>query len=90
MLFLAQAAPGGGIIDMATLRTALGTVLGLVMYFAFIYGVVLIVTAVVGDRASGEWKFTLAKGAGLMAASAVMNILMGIFFPGQSIPVSFL
>jgi hypothetical protein len=53
------------------------------------YAVILIIMACIGERGDGSWKYSLAKGIGLFAATGVANILLAIFFPGQVLTVNF-
>ena len=84
-LFLAQSA----VNSMADLKTAVGHGLGIVVILSYVYAVILIIMACIGERGDGSWKYSLAKGIGLFAATGVANILLAIFFPGQILTVNF-
>jgi hypothetical protein len=84
-LFLAQSA----VNSMADLKAAVGHGLGIVVILSYVYAAVLIIMACVQERGDGSWKYSLAKGIGLFAATGVSNILLAIFFPGQVITVNF-
>jgi hypothetical protein len=84
-LFLAQSA----VNNMQDLKTAVGHGLGIIVIISYVYAVILIIMACIGERGDGSWKYALAKGIGLFAATGVANILLAIFFPGQTLTVSF-
>jgi hypothetical protein len=84
-LFLAQSA----VNSMADLKTAVGHGLGIVVILSYVYAVILIIMACIGERGDGSWKYALAKGIGLFAATGVANILLAIFVPGQVLTVNF-
>jgi hypothetical protein len=83
-LFLAQT-----VTTMQTLEQAVGHALGIVVIISYVYAAVLIIMACVQERGDGSWKFALAKGIGLFAATGICNILLQIFFPGQVMAVTF-
>jgi hypothetical protein len=83
--FLAQSA----VNTMADLKTAVGHGLGIIVILSYVYAVILIIMACVQERGDGSWKYSLAKGIGLFAATGVANILLAIFFPGQTMNVNF-
>ena len=84
-LFLAQSA----VNSMADLKTAVGHGLGIVVILSYVYAVILIIMACIGERGDGSGNIALAKGIGLFAATGVANILLAIFFPGQVLTVNF-
>ena len=83
-LFLAQT-----VNTMADLKNAVGHGLGIIVILAYVYAVILIIMALLQDRGDGSWKYSLARGIGIFAATGVANILLAIFFPGQVITVNF-
>jgi hypothetical protein len=83
-LFLAQT-----VNTMADLKNAVGHGLGIVVILSYVYAVILIIMACVSERGDGSWKYSLAKGIALFAATGFANILLAIFFPGQIITVNF-
>ena len=84
-LFLAQSA----VNTMADLKTAVGHGLGIIVIISYVYAVILIIMACVQERGDGSWKYALARGIALFAATGVANILLAMFFPGQTITVNF-
>jgi hypothetical protein len=74
---------------MADLKNAVGHGLGIIVILGYVYAVILIIMACIGERGDGSWKYALAKGIGLFAATGIANILLAIFFPGQLITVNF-
>jgi hypothetical protein len=84
-LFLAQSA----VNNMQDLKNTVGHGLGVVVIISYVYAAVLIIMACVQERGDGSWKYSLAKGIGLFAATGVANILLAIFFPGQVININF-
>jgi hypothetical protein len=84
-LFLAQSA----VNSMADLKTAVGHGLGIVVIISYVYAVIQIIMACIAERGDGSWKYSLARGIGLFAATGVANILLAIFFPGQVLTVNF-
>ena len=85
ILFLAQSA----VNTMADLKTAVGHGLGIVVIIRYVYAVILIIMACVQERGDGSLKYALARGIALFAATGVANILLAMFFPGQTITVNF-
>jgi len=83
-LFLAQT-----VNTMADLKNAVGHGLGIVVILGYVYAVIMIIMALISERGDGSWKYSLAKGIGLFAASGVCNILLAIFFPGQNLVINF-
>jgi hypothetical protein len=83
-LFLAQS-----VNTMADLKNAVGHGLAIIVIVAYVYAVVLIIMALLQDRGDGSWKYSLARGIGIFAATGIANILLAIFFPGQAIPINF-
>jgi hypothetical protein len=83
-LFLAQT-----VNTMTDLKNAVGHGLGIVVILSYVYAVILIIMACVQERGDGSWKYSLAKGIGLFAATGVANILLAIFFPGQNLVINF-
>ena len=83
--FLAQSA----VNTMADLKTAVGHGLGIIVIISYVYAVILIIMACVQERGDGSWKYALARGIALFAATGVANILLAMFFPGQTITVNF-
>ena len=83
-LFLAQT-----VNTMADLKNAVGHGLGIVVILSYVYAVIMIIMALISERGDGSWKYALAKGIGLFAASGVCNILLAIFFPGQNLVINF-
>ena len=69
--------------------TAIGHALGVVIIISYVYAVVMIIMALISERGDGSWKYALAKGVALFGATAICNILMGIFFPGTTITPAF-
>jgi hypothetical protein len=85
-LFLAQSA----VNTMADLKSAVGHGLGIIVIISYMYAVILIIImACVQERGDGSWKYALARGIALFAATGVANILLAMFFPGQTITVNF-
>ena len=84
-LFLAQSA----VNTMADLKAAVGHGLGIVVILSYIYAVILIIQGCIAERGDGSWKYTLAKGVALFGATGIANILLAMFFPGQTITVNF-
>ena len=84
-LFLAQSA----INNMADLKNIIGHALGIVVIVSYVYAVILIIQGCIAERGDGSWKYTLAKGIGLFAATEIANILLAMCFPGQTITVNF-
>jgi hypothetical protein len=82
-LFLAQ------VNTMADLKNAVGHGLGIIVILSYIYAAILIIQGCIAERGDGSWKYTLAKGIGLFAATGIANILLAMFFPGQTIPINF-
>ena len=74
---------------MADLKTAVGKGLGIIVIIAYIYAVVMIIMSLIQERGDGSWKYSLAKGIALFGATGICNILIAIFFPGQSIGPNF-
>jgi hypothetical protein len=83
-LFLAQT-----VNTMADLKNAVGHGLGIVVILGYAYAVIMIIMALISERGDGSWKYAIAKGIGLFAASGVCNILLAIFFPGQNLVINF-
>jgi hypothetical protein len=84
-LFLAQSA----VNSMADLKNLIGHGLGVVIIISYVYAVILIIQGCIAERGDGSWKYTLAKGIGLFAATGISNILLAMFFPGQTININF-
>ena len=84
-LFLAQSA----VNSMQDLKNLIGHGLGVVIIISYVYAVILIIQGCVAERGDGSWKYTLAKGIGLFAATGISNILLAMFFPGQTININF-
>jgi hypothetical protein len=84
-LFLAQSA----VNTMADLKNAVGHGLGIIVIISYVYAVILIIMACVQERGDGSWKYALPRGIALFAATGVANILLAMFFPGQTITVNF-
>ena len=82
-LFLAQ------VNTMADLINAVGHGLGIIVILSYIYAAILIIQGCIAERGDGSWKYTLAKGIGLFAATGISNILLAMFFPGQTININF-
>ena len=82
-LFLAQ------VNTMADLKNAVGHGLGIIVILSYIYAAILIIQGCIAERGDGSWKYTLAKGIGLFAATGISNILLAMFFPGQTININF-
>ena len=82
-LFLAQ------VNTMADLKNAVGHGLGIIVILSYIYAAILIIQGCIAERGDGSWKYTLAKGIGLFAATGISNILLAMFFPGQTITINF-
>jgi len=82
-LFLAQ------VNTMADLKNAVGHGLGIIVILSYIYAAILIIQGCIAERGDGSWKYTLAKGIGLFAATGIANILLAMFFPGQTIQINF-
>ena len=74
---------------MADLKNAVGHGLGIIVILSYIYAAILIIQGCIAERGDGSWKYTLAKGIGLFAATGIANILLAMFFPGQTIPINF-
>jgi hypothetical protein len=85
LFFLGQSA----VNTMADLKTAVGHGLGIIVIISYVYAVILIIMACVQERGDGSWKYALARGIALFAATGVANILLAMFFPGQTITVNF-
>jgi hypothetical protein len=83
-LFLGQT-----VTTMQGLIQAIGHGLGIVVIISYLYAVILIIMSLLQERGDGSWKYSLAKGVALFGATGICNILMAIFFPGQTIPVNF-
>jgi Mg/Co/Ni transporter MgtE len=83
-LFLAQM-----LQTMGDLKTAIGRGLAIGVVFSFIYFCFMMWRGLTMDRASGEWKFEIAKGIAVFATVTVANVLFAVFYPGQSITVNF-
>ena len=81
-LFLAQ------VNTMADLKNAVGHGLGIIVILSYIYAAILIIQGCIAERGDGSWKYTLAKGIGLFAATGIANILLAMFFPGQTIQIN--
>jgi uncharacterized membrane protein len=79
-LFLAQA-----VSSMRDLKNIVGHGLWVLVILGYAYAVVLIIMALLRDHVDGSWKYTLARGIGLLAVTGVATILLAIFFPGQSV-----
>jgi len=84
-LFLAQSA----VNSMQDLKNLIGHGLGVVIIISYVYAVILIIQGCIAERGDGSWKYTLAKGIGLFAATGISNILLAMFFPGQTININF-
>jgi len=84
-LFLAQSA----VNSMQDLKNLIGHGLGVVIIISYVYAVILIIQGCIAERGDGSWKYTLAKGIGLFAATGISNILLAMFFPGQTITINF-
>jgi hypothetical protein len=74
---------------MADLKNAVGHGLGIVVVIGYIYAVVMIVMSLIQERGDGSWKYSLAKGIALFGAVGICNILLAIFYPGQTLVVNF-
>jgi hypothetical protein len=74
---------------MADLKNLIGHGLGVVIIISYVYAVILIIQGCIAERGDGSWKYTLAKGIGLFAATGISNILLAMFFPGQTININF-
>ena len=84
-LFIAQSA----VNSMQDLKNLIGHGLGVVIIISYVYAVILIIQGCIAERGDGSWKYTLAKGIGLFAATGISNILLAMFFPGQTITINF-
>ena len=84
-LFIAQSA----VNSMQDLKNLIGHGLGVVIIISYVYAVILIIQGCIAERGDGSWKYTLAKGIGLFAATGIFNILLAMFFPGQTITINF-
>ena len=82
-LFLAQ------VNTMADLKSAVGHGLGVVVILSYVYAVIMIISACIMERGDGSWKYSLAKGIALFAATGFANILLAVFFPGQNLVINF-
>jgi hypothetical protein len=74
---------------MADLKNLIGHGLGIVIILSYVYAVILIIQGCIAERGDGSWKYTLAKGIGLFSATGIANILLAMFFPGQTININF-
>ena len=83
-LFLGQA-----VTSMNTLETAVGHALGIVVVLSYLYAVVVMVSALIQERGSGEWKLSLIRGIAIFACTGIAQILAAIFFPQLVITPSF-
>ena len=84
-LFLAQSA----VNSMQDLKNLIGHGLGIVVIVSYLYAVILIIQGCIAERGDGSWKYTLAKGIALFAATGIANILLAMCFPGQTITINF-
>jgi hypothetical protein len=84
-LFLAQST----VNNMQDLKNAVGHAIAVAIILGYIYAVILIIQGCIAERGDGSWKYTIAKGIGIFAATGIANILLAIFFPGQTITVNF-
>ena len=96
-LFLAQvntmndlknAVPLADILSLNDLKNAIGHAVPVALILGYFYAVVLIIMACVQERGDGSWKLSLARGIGIFAAVGVVNILLAVFFPGQTITLN--
>jgi hypothetical protein len=83
-LFLAQA-----VTTMQTLEVAVGHGIGILVVISYAYAVILIIQSLIAERGDGSWKYALARGIALFAATGIVQILATIFFPGLVITPSF-
>jgi uncharacterized membrane protein HdeD (DUF308 family) len=74
--------------SVSELRDKVGEVLDIIMLFAFLFGVVLIISGAMqirhGDHHGGKW--AIIAGAIIAAAPLIMKILFAIFEPNSAIP----
>ena len=77
------------VTTMQGLMTAVGRGLGIIVVISFVYAVVMIIMSLIAERGDGSWKYSLAKGIALFAATGICQILANIFFPNLIIPPSF-
>jgi hypothetical protein len=76
--FLAQ------MTSFTDLQTAIGRALGLIAVISFLYAVMVIISALTGERAHGEWKFGVVRAIGIFAAVLIANILFAVFYPSAA------
>lgn len=68
--------PLADITQMSDLITIVGFIVGVCLIVAYAYAVVTIISALIGDKHDGTWKFGLIRGGAIFLAAGVVTIIM--------------
>ena len=64
------------ITSMNDLILIVGFIVGVALIIAYPYAVITIISALIGDKHDGTWKFGLIRGGAIFVAAGVVTIIM--------------
>jgi hypothetical protein len=64
------------ITQMSDLITIVGFIAGVALIIAYPYAVITIISALIGDKHDGTWKYGLIRGGAIFVAAGVVTIIM--------------
>ena len=64
------------ITSMSDLITIVGFVTGVSLIIAYPYAVITIVSALIGDKHDGTWKYGLIRGCAIFLAAGIVTVIM--------------